>query len=219
MRPQVAEHLDPLAGQLAAYLLEGKEQAQVGAVVLPWGEQREDRVEDVLDRACGVALDVRQQVLGPPVFRALGVDGGVEVLLGCGFRDSRGPPGPCAPVGGRDLHALVGEPLEIEAGHAVVAGADAHIRVSRQRPFLAGRGHRPRIRVPQDAVVTHRRGNWPQRTALEPPFGTAVGCGRIAALAGRIWTSCAPASLRRCRLSPARRCGSCASSVPALLAR
>jgi hypothetical protein len=64
------------AGQLAAYLLEGKEQAQVGAVLRPGREQREDRIEDVLDRACGVALDVRQQVLGLPVLLALGVERG-----------------------------------------------------------------------------------------------------------------------------------------------
>src|SRR6185437_6164252 len=122
-----------------------KEQAQVGAVLLPWGEQREDRVEDVLDRSCGVALDMRQQVLGLSVLRALGADRGVEVLLGCGFPDSRGPPSARAPVDGRDLHALVGEPLEIETGHAVMTRADARIRVSRQQPFWAGRGHRPMI--------------------------------------------------------------------------
>jgi hypothetical protein len=68
MRPYVTEHLDPLADQLAAYLLEGEEQAQVGAVLRLRREQREDRIEDVLDRARGVALDVRQQVLAFPSF-------------------------------------------------------------------------------------------------------------------------------------------------------
>jgi hypothetical protein len=123
MRPQVAEHLDPLAGQLAAYLLEGKEQAQVGAVLRLRREQREDRVENVLDRTRGVALDVRQQLLALPVLRALGVDRGVEVLLRRGFLDRRSPPGACAPVDGRDLHALVGEPLQIETRHAMVTRA------------------------------------------------------------------------------------------------
>jgi hypothetical protein len=64
MRPQITEHLDPLAGQLAAYLLEGKEQAQAGAVLRLGREQREDRVQDVLDRARGAALSADGSQLG-----------------------------------------------------------------------------------------------------------------------------------------------------------
>jgi hypothetical protein len=74
-------------------------------------EQAEDGVQNVLDCARGVALDVGQQVLALPVLLTFGVDRGVEVLLGCGFPDSRGPPGTCAPVDGRDLHTLVSEPF------------------------------------------------------------------------------------------------------------
>ena len=97
--------------------------------------------------------------LGLPVLRALGIDRGVEVLLGRGFPDSRGPPGPRAPVDGRDLHALVGEPLQVETGHTMVTRADARIRVSRN-------GHSGLVAVTgqglgaPDAVVTHRHRNW-----------------------------------------------------------
>jgi hypothetical protein len=111
MRPQVTEQLDPLAGQLAAHLLEGEEQAQVGAVLRLGREQVEHRIQDVPDRAGGVALDVRQQMLGLAVLLALGVDRGVEVLLGSGVLYRGDPPLAGAPVNGRDLQALIGEPL------------------------------------------------------------------------------------------------------------
>ena len=169
MCPQVAEHLGPLAGQLAAYLLEGKEQAQVGAVLRPRGEQREDRVEDVLDRPCGVALDVREQMLGLPVLRAFGVDRGVEVLLSCGFPDSRGPPGAGAPVDGLRSACARWRTARDRNG---APGDDTRRRSHRGLPTTAilGWSRSPaKDKGAPDTVVTHRRGNGPQRTALEPP--------------------------------------------------
>jgi transposase len=50
----------------------------------------------------------------------------VQLVSPSHARQLAGRPGP---------HALVGEPLEVETGHAVMTRADARIRVSRQRPF------------------------------------------------------------------------------------
>jgi len=94
--------------------LEGKKKARVSAVLRLGRKQREACGQDVPDRAGGVALDVRQQVLGLPVLLAFCVDDGVEVLLGRCLFDSRSPPCARSPVDGRDLHTFVGESFQVE---------------------------------------------------------------------------------------------------------
>jgi hypothetical protein len=125
----------------------------------------------------------------------VGVDRSIEVLLRCGFPDSRGPPGRCAPIDRRDLHTLVGEP-----GHPVVTRADARIRVSRQ-PALARNRSRSRICT----------GNRRTRTAIAAPRRTGrAGGTRSGSRAGHSPRCCRSTGSaghgRRAKLARAQRC-------------
>jgi hypothetical protein len=166
-----------------------KEQAQVSAVLRLRREEAEGSNQDVADRADGVALDVRQQVLALAVLLPVGVDSRVEVLLRRRFPDRRRPALTGAPVNSRDLQPLVGEPFQVEPRYAVVTRTHAGIGVSRKRPLEILTGHRPRI-SPRTWCGSCR----PDGTARVPGAGPAAparvsGCWRYRgglAAAGRL---------------------------------
>jgi hypothetical protein len=66
---------------------------------------------------------------------------GVEVLLASGVQDRVDPPLAGVPVNGRDLQALIGEPLQVEAPRAVVPRADCRVEIAWKGPFAVSFGH------------------------------------------------------------------------------
>ena len=90
-------------------------------------EEAEGGNQDVADRAGGVALDVRQQVLALAVLVPVGVDLSVQLIIKKKFADRRRPALTGAPVNSRDLQPLVGEPFQVEPRHAVVTRTHAGV--------------------------------------------------------------------------------------------
>ena len=91
-------------------------------------------------------------MLGLVVLLALAIDRGVEVLLGSGVLDRDDPPLAGTPVNGRNLQALIGEPLQVEAG------AGGAVRRPPRRDCLAGaiRGELRSLPETADAVPARR---------------------------------------------------------------